>query len=631
MGPAAAPTITASPVRSINPSKDQQDLAAQGAARPAAGETAGAGQVFSDDWWGRARPVIELHGYFRTRAELFHNFSLGRHNSSVQPSGDPQYLWPIPVDQSYSTPNGVGAGQTVQVCGNNGNASCTDKTESGANLRLRLNPEIHISDNLRVMTQVDLLDNLVLGSTPESYAMQPATSSTGAGGRSFPTGYQAVQYNGGYAPVNYAPISAFSTTQGPPTAGVNGWTNSIAVKRAWGEYMTPVGQVRFGRMPSHWGLGMVANSGDGIDSDYQTTVDRIMFVTGLKSMDLYFGGAWDFPSTGPTNASPFDVYGGQPYNTCNLCNVNQWVAFIAHRTNPELQKLKLSHGDLVLNGGLYTVYRSQYLDITQPNNTPFTNDYTSTNAGLEPRHAWALIPDLWVQALWKKFRFEAEAVTIQGQLGHYSGLVTDLNNPVAIRQYGVTTQTEYRAIDDKLDLQFGFGWASGDAYANGGLQPPTTGLQSEFSQNGQPSAISTFRFHPDYRVDLIFFRHILSRVEGAYYFRPSVDYDFLRSPNGEKLGGGAAIIWSRASQFTQAPGHQRDLGVELDLQLYYQSKDGSLNDDPTKIGGFYAMLQYGVFFPLGGLNYLPGQVTVSGFDASLSAAQTARLFLGIVF
>jgi uncharacterized protein (TIGR04551 family) len=630
--PASAPIITASPLHGINPSRDAHDLATQGAQRPA-GETAGAAEVFSEDWWGKARPVIELHGYFRTRGELFHNFSMGRHNSSVLPGGDQQYLWPIPLDQSYSGLSS--AGQTVQVCGSNGNSTCKDKSESSANLRLRLNPEIHISDNLRIMTQLDLLDNLVLGSTPESYAMQPVGASSGTSGTGHnPTGYQPVQYNGGYSPVNYAPISALATTQGPPTAGVNGWTNSINVNRVWGEYMTPVGQLRFGRMPSNWGLGMVANSGDGIDSDYQTTVDRIMFVTGIKSIDLYFGGAWDFPSTGPTNANPFDVYGGQPYNTCNLCNVNEYVAFIAHRTNPELQRLKLSHNELVINGGIYTVYRSQYLDIVQPGNTPDTIDYTQNNNGLEPRHAWAVVPDLWVQALWRKLRFEAEAVTIQGQLG-YSALSTALSNPVAVRQYGLATQTEFRAVDDKLDLQFGFGWASGDAYANnagygGALQPPSTGLQSEYSQNGSPSAISTFRFHPDYRIDLIFWRQIMSRVEGAYYFRPSVDYDFLRNPNGEKFGGGAAVIWSRASQFEQTPGHHRDLGVELDAQVYYQSKDGSLNDDPTKIGGFYAMLQYGVFFPLGGLDYLPGE-NPSGADASLSAAQTVRLFLGIVF
>jgi uncharacterized protein (TIGR04551 family) len=595
-------------------------------------------EVFAEDWWNHARPVIEIHGYFRTRAELFHNFSLGRSSSSVTGS-DQQYLWPLPLDQSFNhLSNSGGTGQTVNVCGNNAtpNASCNDKTESGANMRFRLNPEIHISDNLRIMSQIDLLDNVVLGSTPNSYAMQPGTTTPGTTAQSN-TGYQPVAYGTGYAPPNYAPISFNSTTQGPPTAGVNGWTNSIAVQRVWGEYMTPVGQVRFGRMPDQWGLGMVANAGNGIDSDYQSNVDRIMFVTGVKSMDLYFGGAWDFPSSGPTNATPWDVYGGQPYNTCNLCNVNQWVAFLVHKTNPEIQRMKLSRGDFVINGGIYTAYRSQYIDLAKgetPWTTPYGNNQLANN-GLEPRQAWVVVPDAWVQALWRKLRFEAEAVTLQGQIGYLSGLTTNINNPASIQQYGLATQTEFRAIDDKLDLQFGFGWASGDAFANNAgnnaLQPPNTGFQAEYTNGGQLAPISTFRFHPDYRVDLIFWRQIMSRVEGAYYFRPSVDYDFLRHPDGEKFGGGAAVIWSRASEFIQAPGHKSDLGVELDLQLYYQSKDGSLNDDPTKIGGFYAMLQYGVFFPLGGLSYLPGETTGATFDTGLSAAQTARLFLGIAF
>jgi len=643
--PAPGSVGAASPVAAINPAHDQQQLAAQGAQRPGDGELAGsnAQEVFSEDWWGRARPIVEMHGYFRTRAELFHNLFLGRHNSYVQsqpgsslandPSG--QYLWPLPIDQSYTDPQG---GQhNVVGCGpgpGKPSGNCYDKTESGANLRLRLNPEIDISDNLRIVTQLDLLNNLVLGSTPDTYAMQPATSTgttTGSSTNPYPTGYKSAGYNG------HAPLSMFATTEGPPTAGVNAWTNSIVVNRAWGEYMTPLGQIRFGRMPDQWGLGMVANAGDGIDSDYQSTVDRIMFITGIKSIDLYFGGAWDFPSSGPTNASPFSVYGGQPYNTCNLCNVNEWVAFIAHKTNPEIQKLKLAQGDLVINGGLYTAFRSQYLDLaataaSDPN--PIAIDYTNNN-GLEPRQAWALVPDLWVQALWRKFRFEAEAVTIQGQIGYLSGAYSDVNNPVNIRQYGLTTQTEYRAIDDKLDLQFGFGWASGDPNAenngSGALQPPTNGLQPEYNPPGGYANISTFAFHPDYRVDLIFFREILGRVEGAYYFRPSVDYDFLRHPDGEKLGGGAAVIWSRASEFVQTPGHKRDLGVELDAQIYYQSKDGSINDDPSKIGGFFTMLQYGVFFPLGGLDYLPGANTGNLPDISLSAAQEIRLFLGVVF
>jgi uncharacterized protein (TIGR04551 family) len=637
--PAAPPPAVVSP-SAVSPAHDQQDLAAQGAQRPDTGEVAGPGQqVFSDDWWGRVHPVVELHGYFRTRGELFQNLALGRHGSVFQ-GNDPQNLAPIPLDQSYQTVTG-GNGATVNLCGPNANGVCHDETETSANMRLRLDPEIHISDNLRIVSEVFALDNVVLGSTPDAYAMQASSAAAQGTTKTTTPAKTSAYQSAGYNP--YAPIGFNSTTQGPPTAGVNSLQNSVNVERVWGEYMTPVGQLRFGRMPGQWGLGMMENSGDGIDSDYQTTLDRLMFITGIKSMDLYFGGAWDFVSTGATNATAYSLYGGQPYNVCNLCNVNEWAAFVAHKTNPELQRLSLSRGDLVVNGGLYTKFRSQYLDVASNTNatgvpqTPQSLDTTSnTSNGLEARQAWALTPDLWVQALWGKLRFEAEGAAVLGEIGSLQGpgINATPNNTADIRQYAFVTQTEFRAIEDKLDLQFGFGWASGDPWAystagstNQGALNPGSALPQEYNSIGP---ISTFAMHPDYRVDLIFFRNILSRVEGAYYFRPSVDYDFLRHANGEKFGGGAAIIWSRASEFVETPGHHRDLGVELDLRLYYQSKDGSLNDDATKVGGFYSMLEYGVFFPLAGLGYLPATTTMLS-DASLATAQAIRLFLGVVF
>jgi uncharacterized protein (TIGR04551 family) len=574
-------------------------------------------EVYSSEWWGNVRPQFDIHGYFRTRGELFHNFALGRH-SSPSGAGTDHLLWAQPLDNSYTDISGKP--HDVQLCGQpdvNGQLSqCNEKSQATANLRLRLNPEIHISENLRVFTQIDLLDNLVLGSTPDAYAMKPGASTSG---------YVSAGYNG------YAPLGAFSTTQGPPTAGVNGYRNSIDVQRAWAEYMTPVGQLRFGRMPSHWGLGMLANAGEGLDADYQTNSDRIMFITGLKSIDLYFGGAWDFVSTGTTNASPYDVYGGQPYNNNNQSNVREWVAFIARRTNPDLQRLKLARNETVLNGGFYGVYRNQLLDVVA-GQTPFTVDSTSPqNNGLERRGAEAFVPDVWVQFLWGKLRLEAEAASIWGSIEN-SPARAKVEDPIKIRMFGIAAQTEYKALEDKLRFQFGTGWASGDPNVEG-LAPGANGLQTRLSEG----PISTFRFHPAYTVDYIFFRKILTRVQGAYYFRPSVEYDFVRNPNGQKFGGGLAGIWSRASEFMQTPGNKRDLGVELDVQLYYQSKDGQLNDDPNKMGGFYTALQYGVFFPLAGLAYLPGvQGTCCGkaptlTDYSLSNAQTVRLILGVMF
>jgi len=65
----------------------------------------------------------------------------------------------------------------------------------------------------------------------------------------------------------------------------------------------PVGEIRFGRMPFHWGLGMMFNSGDGYDDDAQSTVDRVQIMSGIKPLDLYFTAAWDFPNEGITSDS----------------------------------------------------------------------------------------------------------------------------------------------------------------------------------------------------------------------------------------------------------------------------------------------------------------------------------------
>jgi uncharacterized protein (TIGR04551 family) len=620
------PPVTPAPPRAvtmtpIDPQGDQRKLVVLGDARPSDADAVGSrpDQVFSEDWWGHTRPLLELHGYFRTRGEVYHNFTLGRHDYSPGQI-DNQNLWRQPLDQSYGTTTGQEV--AVKLCSNSPSfTNCIDKTQSSANLRFRVNPELHISDNLRILSQIDMLDNLVLGSTPDSYA----TAASGVAGSGNPN----------------APLGFFSNTQGAPTAGVNGTQNSINVNRVWAEYMTPVGQLRFGRMPDQWGLGMVHNSGDGIDSDYQSTVDRIMFTTGLKSLDLYLAGTWDFVSSGATNQTPYSVYGGELYNTANLTNVNQWSLILVRKKNPEMTRLALARNEFVINGGVYVSYRSQDLDVqsnttTDASGVPYSSDFinqssnanNNNNNDLERRGAYEYIPDLWFQVLFQKFRFEAEFASYFGAIENAPSNNTTNLPATKIREYGLTTQTEFKAVEDKLHLNFGFGWASGDPWQQS-LAPGNT-LAKEL--NGGHGPISEFAFHPDYRVDLIFFRNILSRVEGAYYFRPSVDYDFLKDQNGQKLGGGAAIIWSRATDFEQTPGHARDLGVELDASVYYQAKDGTLNDDPAKVGGFFAMLQYGVFFPLGGLSYLPGQTSSSVLpNWDTSTAQTVRLFLGVVY
>jgi uncharacterized protein (TIGR04551 family) len=201
-------------------------------------------------------------------------------------------------------------------------------------------------------------------------------------------------------------------------------------------------------------------------------------------------------------------------------------------------------------------------------------------------------------------------------------------------QFGVAAQGEVRLLEDKLNLTFDFGYATGDSDVDS-LAPIGNELQP---QKTLDRTFSTFRFHPDYRVDLILYRNILSRIQGTYFFKPSVGYEFLRDPDGQKLGGAASLVWSRASQFVQAPGNASDLGVEINVKLYYQAKDGVLNDDLERMGGFYTSLEYGVLFPLQGLGYLPNQVnSYAAFQAPGSAAldtetaQMLRWWLGILY
>ena len=166
-------------------------------------------------------------------------------------------------------------------------------------------------------------------------------------------GYQVAQPNG----YNYNSVN--SKTIVPPTSGVNSLQNSIAVKRVWAEYTTPVGELRFGRMPDNFGLGMVHNSGDGYDDDYQSTIDRLQFITAIKPLDLYIGGSWDFPGEG--YIVPAAIPGGQPYDSAQLDDANQWSLIVMRKQSPELTKTALAHDQLVVNGGAYVTLRKQLL------------------------------------------------------------------------------------------------------------------------------------------------------------------------------------------------------------------------------------------------------------------------------
>jgi uncharacterized protein (TIGR04551 family) len=616
--PQAQPGLTPLPVWP-EPSEDAAALKRQGAERPGSKPSAGSA-VFAEDWWTHTRPILEWHGSFRARGELFYKFHLGRNDAPANA------LFPRPADHYYSPRVGLGSLPAVgaNLCppanGNAGGAGgCEDNTNAGANLRFRLDPEFHISDNLRVISQIDLLDNLVLGSTPGGYAVNNGSVAERSG---------------------YAPLGIFDDGAAAPSAGRNSLRDSIIVKRVWAEWSTPVGQLRFGRMPNHWGLGMVNNAGDGHDDDYQSTIDRAQIISGVKSLDLYASAAIDFPNEGATSDA-LSIERGQPYDVAQLDDVNQYTFSVIRKKSPELIRAALNRGDVVINGGLQLMYRHQQLATDAPGSCG-PNDSTSGAAlgcslgndvlPFVHRGAHMWLPDLWLQLLYRGFRFETEVATVQGSIDNVANRPnTPTDGSYKLRSWGFASEIEQLLAENKLHLGFKTGWASGDADVDS--LSPGSGFQGQHGDH----TVSTFRFHPSYALDLILYRNILTRVQGTYFFRPSVKYDFLRDTNGQKIGGGIAATWSRASEFMQTPGHARDLGVEVNGQLYFQSKDGSLNDDAGRMGGFFAKLEYAVLFPMAGLGY--GSVEAANINslaqssdaADTNLAQALRLFLGVSF
>src|SRR5262249_35163538 len=178
---------------------------------------------------------------------------------------------------------------------------------TSADMRLRLEPTINVTEQVRVKAQADIFDNYVMGTTPEGYYLNQNATTTDV-----PPG-----------------LAASSRTQNAPQSGLNSSSCATRFKRAWAELPTPSGEPPFGRMPSHWGLGMFVNNGDCLDCDYGTTADRVMFST--KLWGHYFAFLWDWVATGPTTQiiGP-QTNSGQPFNADTLDDLSQWLLTLFH-------------------------------------------------------------------------------------------------------------------------------------------------------------------------------------------------------------------------------------------------------------------------------------------------------------
>jgi len=530
-------------------------------------------------WEEVTTKFFEANGYFRLRADLFHKFDMGFPVSSGYHPFDRPLEQTNPVDWNED-PNNT-------QCTQEGKKPkwCRNRTLAGANIRLRFNPIINLSENVRILASFDILDNLVLGSTPEGGGSQMGLDGFVLGPRN-----------------PWVPLEAFSSTQDAPSWR-NTMQNAITVRAVWGEVLLKnIGMLKFGRMPSHFGLGLLANDGAGIDDDYGDTADRILFAT--KLFGIILGVGWDFPASGPTSMK-WSQSSGKAYDVSQVDDVNQWLAVIAYKQEREEEERLLSEGKPAISAGLYTVFRTQVLSSENWNVVGASAD----NIEFVKRDAWAVISSAWFRMLVGNTRLELEGVIVGGKIAN---IEQDqwIDDEYEVLQWGLAFEFEQRFLDDALYVLFKAGYASGDSNVEG--ITPQGGLAFQNPGKGD-HRISAFRFDPDYNVDLILFEELMGQVSAAAYFRPSIGYWFLKNTLVAQLD----IIYSVASEPMSTNGNSPHLGVEFDLSVRYQTKDH-----------FMAMLQYAYLVPLPGFQDLPG---LAGGHRNLSHPQTLQGFLGITF
>lgn len=436
--------------------------------------------------------------------------------------------------------------------------------------RVRLVPKLALDDVAALYVQIDALNNVVWGDN------DLATSSS--------------------------PVFATGTSD---TNLLGQRIASVEVPRAWLELKLPVGQLRVGRMPSQWGMGLLANDGNGFrnefdDAYYGSTADRVLFATkpiqiiqALRGdrtykSNLLFAIGYDKiveepceVRTGPisncTLLSPEELWqryqedrtpGSQAFLARSKNDVDQAVLVLLYNA----EKIRLLRPDDQLTAGAYIVLRKQERSFTKD---PQDGDASPRDENGNPVDSGSFVQiyDFYLKARLARLYAESEALVIIGETS--GGVPLPPNSKKQVRLHGGVGRIGY--VSPLLDAIMEAGWASG-----------TTDLEADkFTQRP---------LHPDYGVGLVLYRQVLRErsfqvynafnargfssqggvIDSTYIF-PRVR---LRPPlaklRGLELVVGVLAAWAdkqddRLFGATFADGRRRGkyLGTELDAALKY--------------------------------------------------------------
>ncbi len=420
-----------------------------------------------------------------------------------------------------------------------------------ADMRLRTDLSVYPQNSqVGVHLRVDVLDNLAFGDTPR-----------------------------------HTPLT--TTSQRPP-----GLEDALRIKRAYGQALTPFGLLAIGRMGAHWGLGMLANSGDCRDCNSGDAADRIAFMTPIA--DHLWALAYDLAYRGPTVDH---ARRGRSLDLDPADEVRTLTFAVSKYRRKWVRDRRRKAGRATVDYGAYVSHRWQRRDVpseyVETEDDPQLDPSQSIHRGFQ-----ALAIDWWVRWVHPYVRFELEAAYLGARIEEPS-LVPGvrLDEPLTSRQFGAAMETDFGHWKSRLKGGLDAGFASGDEAPGFGASPGYRGERGEpgdlrGAQASPPEDLqaNNFTFHPDYRIDQILFHEIIGTVTDAAYLRPHVQWLVAdMGPSSVEASVAAPISWAVMEEST--PGGESPLGLEIDPSIGYRNERG-----------FQLVFDYGVLFPFAGLH-----------------------------
>ncbi|MFO7736420.1 MAG: hypothetical protein R6W70_09445 [bacterium] len=505
---------------------------------------------------------FELYGYFSLNHKMTHNLIMNGNNPLLEST----------LLKSKETDDETGEVSLSDVE--------KEKLLSWARIKLHLQPVINVGETMEIHTKFSIFGNKVLGS--DNF-------------------YEESRANGILRDTQMAQNSA------------------LQFEGLWGSVRTPFGELKAGRMPFHWGLGMLYNDGNKVTSrssgDY---IDRVQFTVPfwiLKAIP-----AFDFPAEGISQR--YRDYVIDPSQKDDAWQLSLMI--MKTEDDESLFQQKLNSGKFVWEAGAMVMYSwkknmstiytenedGDMTDIpineTMPLDEDDPRDFSSVS---QSAGVWKL--DGWTKMHYKKLTLKAEIAFITGSTGKYYNSQQDTTHNVNIEAVGTAFEGEYRAIPETLHISLLTGLASPDNGNNSNIHSDAWNLPGNSIGNGNYD-IKNFMFNRHYNINSSLWKEVLGRFTGGYYLSSHVEYFFLDTM---KAFGG--LTFSTALRRDDTIDNQGNIiGIEPFTGVFYNHSNG-----------LRAGITYQMSIPFNGLS----AVNSAGDLVEPDMLHTLHTFFGFVF